>query len=138
MLYIDTSILVAYYYPERQSHKAESFITGKKMPAISHLTQVEFFSVIAKKIRERELSFSDAQRIKTMFLTHIAEQIFKILPVEIHHYHLARDWVAQFKTPLRTLDALHLSLAATNDIPLITADARLAKSAKMLGIKVKI
>jgi predicted nucleic acid-binding protein len=46
------------------------------------------------------------------------------------------NWIAEFNTPLRTLDALHLAIAAHNQAPLLTADVRLAESAKKLGIDV--
>ena len=38
------------------------------------------------------------------------------------HYHLAREWISRFTTPLRTLDALHLAVASQNNIRLVTAD----------------
>ncbi len=50
-------------------------------------------------------------------------------------YDIARNWIGNFETPLRTLDALHLAVAFTNKLDIVTADIALAKSAEILGIK---
>ena len=52
------------------------------------------------------------------------------------HYHLAREWISRFTTPLRTLDALHLAVASQNNIRLVTADTALAASAQFLGVDI--
>lgn len=45
-------------------------------------------------------------------------------------YHLAQNWLGTFDIPLRTLDALHLAVAATNAIAVATADASLARAGR--------
>jgi uncharacterized protein len=59
MLYLDTSVIVAYYCPEPLSEKAEALITAHAQPALSTLTEVEVFSAISRKIREGSISRSD-------------------------------------------------------------------------------
>ncbi|TSA09638.1 MAG: PIN domain-containing protein [Deltaproteobacteria bacterium] len=54
--------------------------------------------------------------------------------VEPLHYRLARDWMGQFNTSLRTLDALHLAVASSEGLTLVTADEGLAKAAKALAV----
>jgi len=63
--------------------------------------------------------------------------VFELLPIHESHYALANDWLDTFATGLRALDALHLSLAHSNDAVLITADDTLAASAKTLRVPVK-
>jgi uncharacterized protein len=46
MVYIDTSVLVAYYCPEPLSEKAEKLLIRYLKPAISSLTEVGFFSAV--------------------------------------------------------------------------------------------
>jgi len=46
--------------------------------------------------------------------------------------------IAQFSTPLRTLDALHLATAHVNQFELITADKNLEKSAVILGVTCRL
>jgi len=138
MVYIDTSILVAYYCPEAMSDQAEKFIVTTKNPAISQITEVELTSALARKVRERTLSHKDGNDILSLFQTHIDQKCYTPLPVQPRHYSTARNWVSQFNTPLRTLDALHLAIAAKNSIPLITADIQFANSANILGIEVTL
>jgi hypothetical protein len=71
MYYIDTSIIVAYYYPEPLSEKVDAFLSTQVRPSISALTELEFFSAISKKVREGALDIKDATRIKAKFLSHI-------------------------------------------------------------------
>jgi predicted nucleic acid-binding protein len=56
--------------------------------------------------------------------------------VEDRHYQTAKTWIVQFSAPLKTLDALHLAIAAEGDLTLLTADKHLDISAKYFGIDV--
>ena len=47
-----------------------------------------------------------------------------------------KNWILQFAVPLKTLDALHLAIAAEGDFTLLTADRQLDISAKYFGIDV--
>lgn len=134
MAYIDTSILVAYYCPESISDQVESVLLNMEKPSISPLTEVELVSVLSRKIRERALSKEDGNQILTLFNTHISQKSYDVLPIQNQHFRTAFKWISEFKTPLRTLDALHLSIAMLNTLPIVTADAHLNKSATILGI----
>ena len=136
MVYIDTSVLVAYYYPEALSAKVDSILVKLEEPAISQLTEVELCSAIARKIRERSLSQSGGNKILSLFQIHKDQNSFIQLPLQSRHYSLATQWISQFNTPLRTLDALHLAIAEENNISILTADINLVKSAEHLGIEV--
>ena len=138
MFYIDTSVIVAYYYPEPLSEKAEAFLMTHTRPAISTLTEVEMFSALSRKIREGELSRKDAGRIIAKFLSHVDGHYYTHLFVEAHHYRLARDWIGLFHTNLRTLDALHLAIAHAEGLTFVTADQGLAGSAKVFGMDVVV
>jgi len=91
--------------------------------------------VLSKKVRMKELSLADASRVAAQFQSHLASQHFVRLVLEDHHYRLARDWIQQFRTPLRSLDALHLAVASSARLSIVTADKSFAESAKTLGIK---
>jgi len=134
MVYIDTSVLVAYYCPEPLSEKAEALVTAHICPAISTLTEVEFYSAISKKIRMQEMDRSDGSKIIAKFLAHINDHFYTKLLIKSHHYILARDWIGQFNTSLRTLDAIHLAITSTEGLTIITADETLSKSAKIFGV----
>lgn len=135
MVYIDTSVLVAYYCPEDMSSQVEDILLNIDKPAISQLTEVELTSALAIKIRERTLTQEDGNEILSQFQTHIGQNSYIHLPIQPRHYSTARDWISQFNTPLRTLDALHLAIAARSNIPILTADIKFANSASILGIE---
>ena len=134
MIYIDTSVLAAYYCPEPLSRKAEGAVLAAEEPAISPLVQVELVSAVARKVRERSLAKEAANRIVNQFQAHLAHNLYHWLAVELHHYEKAFQWLATFDAPLRTLDALHLAVAAGESALLLTADHQLAKAARRLGV----
>ena len=136
MFYMDTSVLVAYYCPEPLSEKSEKFLTTHTHPAISSLTELEFFSAVSRKIREGEMEHSDGIKVTAKFLSHLDDFFYTILPVEVHHYRLARDWIGQFSTSLRSLDAVHLAIASLERLTLVTADKGLFQSAESLAVDV--
>ena len=134
MFYLDTSIVAAYYCPEPLSEQVETFLMTNSQMAISSLTEVEMFSAVARKVRERNLDKNDAMRIHATFLAHLDNQFYTLVPLADHHYRLARDWIGLLNNTLRTLDALHLAVAASEGITVVTADQSLAKSARVLGL----
>jgi predicted nucleic acid-binding protein len=138
MAYLDTSVLVAYYCPEALSEAAEKMILADGYPAVSALTEGELVSALARKIREKELSRENANHILTEFQSHLNQFLFKRIPVERDHYSVAFNWLAQFAVPLRTLDALHLAVAAQNNLELVTADQQLLQCARKLGVRTRL
>ncbi|MBS3917357.1 MAG: type II toxin-antitoxin system VapC family toxin [Deltaproteobacteria bacterium] len=132
MVYVDTSVLVGYYCPEPISEKVERFLMAQKRPAISLLTEVELFSALSKKIRGKEMNRRDASKVSARFLTHLDNDYYTNIPVETHHYRLARDWIGLFNTDLKSLDALHLAISSAENLTLVTVDKSLFKSARAL------
>jgi predicted nucleic acid-binding protein len=133
MIYVDTSVLVAYYCPERLSEKVETFLVKHPRPTISALTEVEFFSAVSGKVRKKEMDLKDAGRVTARFLGHLDSTYYTYVPVEAHDYRLARDWIGMFRMELRTLDALHLAVASSAGLTLVTSDQGLYKSARSLA-----
>jgi predicted nucleic acid-binding protein len=134
MVYVDTSVLVAYYCPEPLSEKVETFITAQSKLTISALTEIEMFSALSRKVREKAMDRHDAGRVTAKFISHLDGHYFTYVPVETHHFRLARDWIGMFKLNLRTLDALHLAIASSEGLSIVTTDKNLLKSAKGLGL----
>lgn len=138
MVYLDTSVVVAYYCPEPLSEAVERMLRRMEQPAISALTEVEFASALARKVRERGMSREEANLVLNEFKAHTSRRLFARIPVDREHYTVAFTWLTQFSMPLRTLDALHLAIAAGTDLELITADRRLSQSARRLGVHYKL
>ena len=133
--YIDTSVLVAYYLPEPLSERAERALRRGGTPAISPLVELEFASVLARKVRARELAPAAALE---QFRAHQDEGLYRRLEIGSAHYDQARRWVEAFRPPLRTLAALHLSVAAAAGAALLTADVRLARAARALHLACRL
>jgi uncharacterized protein len=128
--YIDTSVLGAYYCPETLSAAAEDALRTIRVPVISLLSDVEFASLISRKRRLGEINEGQAAEILDLFGTHISEGSYRRISVTAEHFLKARQLVAARQSSLHTLDALHLALAVTENLPLMTADRDLAKAAK--------
>jgi predicted nucleic acid-binding protein len=96
------------------------------------------FSAVSRKVRGRELSRATASRILAKFLSHLDGRFYTCFSVESQHIRLARDWIGQFNTSLKSLDALHLAVTSLEGLKLFTADRNLADSAKILGIEVML
>jgi predicted nucleic acid-binding protein len=133
---VDTGVLVAYYCPEPLSNKAEKFLTSHLQPAISALTELELFSAVSRKVRERGISERDAKRILATFVSHTDNKFYTYIPVQQHHYRLARDWVYLFKWGLKSLDALHLAIASSEGLTILSADRSLIRCAEAMGLTV--
>ena len=56
MVYVDTSVLAAYYCTEPLSAAAQTAIREAHEPVISLLVEVEFASAVALKVRTGELT----------------------------------------------------------------------------------
>ena len=54
----------------------------------------------------------DARGIVEQFQADLDSGFYIRIALEPVHYNLAREWIGRFDTPLRTLDALHLAIAA--------------------------
>ena len=134
--YIDTDVLTAYYYPEPLSRAVEQQLTALSQPVISTLTEVELCSVIAKKVRQREIKRVHAERLLGQFLIHRDSGFYSVVPLQTEHFRLARDWLATLSTTLRTQDALHLAVAVVAKLPLMTADRSFASAATKLGARI--
>lgn len=131
--YVDTSVLGAYYCPEPLSDAAEATLLALQDPCISPLTEVEFASLVARKRRLKELGGREAAEVLRLFGQHVAEGYYRRLPLGTEHFVRARDLIAAMAGALSTLDALHLSVALSAGIPLLTADRGFARAARRHG-----
>lgn len=129
-------MLVPYYSPEPLSARCEALIRSESRPVISDLCAVELVSALARKVGRAEIASAVAERIKSRFHSQLEGSYYTLLPLERHHFRLAQDWIGQFKAPLRSLDGLHLAIAAIGGIRLATADRTLAGCAEAFGVEV--
>jgi uncharacterized protein len=128
--YIDTSVLGAYYCPESLSVVAENTLRQTKTPVISNLSEIEFCSLISRKLRLKEIGAAQAKAILALFASHVAEGFYRRMSLSNEHFIKARQLLGSLDSSLRTLDALHLAAAMAETITIMTADRYLAKAAK--------
>lgn len=135
MLYFDTSAILPYYREEQASARVEALLRAQTTPVlISHLTQVEFASGLARWVRTDELTDPMANRIESAFHDDLSQGRFKLCAMESAHFQRAFHWLATRKTSLRTLDALHLAIAEAHQARLISEDDALLQAAHYFGI----
>lgn len=136
MIYLDTSVIAPLYWREALSDAVEQLLLNEAEVGLSQLVEVELVSALSRRVRIREISQQDAIAIVERFQADLDSRFYTQIAVETVHYNLAREWISRFDTPLRTLDALHLTIAFQNNIQLVTADEALATSAEILGVEV--
>jgi predicted nucleic acid-binding protein len=138
-LYVDTSVLGAYYCPERLSEQAQEHLQSlAQIPVIGLLTEVELTSLVSKKRRSRELTEANARRVLMAFQAHLEEGYFQRCEMTAIDYFQARDLLATMKTSLTTLDTLHVALVRRHELELITADTLMGRMAQRLQIKTTV
>jgi uncharacterized protein len=138
LIYLDTCILAPFYWTESLSTAVVQLFQQHETLVISELSEVELLSALSRRVRMQEINHVDAIAISDLFQNHLETGFYNRLTLTSQHYQIAKNWMQQFDTPLRTLDALHLAIASDLSIPLITADFGLAKSAERLNVAVQI
>ena len=138
MLYFDTSFLAPLFLEEATSAKIEQFMS--RLPAgdlaTSHLTRVEFSSLLAREVRTGGLDGKNALKADEQFESSITESFAILLP-NVDDYDLAKDFLQKHALGLRTADALHLAVAKNHNAQAIyTLDKTFLKAGKALGLPV--
>ena len=138
MHYFDTSFLAPLVLPEAASESVSEVLMAlpEEELAVSHWTQVEFASLLARKVRTRELEMEKAHEVKTHF-EQIVEKSFTVLLPDKDDYDQARNWLGQFNTSLKAADALHLAIAMNCSAEMVySLDKLMIKAGKTLGLPV--
>jgi len=136
--YFDTSFLAPLILQEATSSKVERFIAGSPAGelAVSHLTRIEFSSLLAREVRMGGLDGEAARSADAQFETMVRESFTVLLP-NADDFDLAKAYLANHASGLRAADALHLAVAKNHRGETIyTLDKTLLKAAKLLGLPV--
>ena len=133
-MYIDTSCLGSYYIEEVHSQNVQSILLNDESPILSSLTEVEFHSMLNKKLRTNQINESQQKRIIDKFNEHLRAGLFEMLPLNDSVYHAARWVLSKTVCPIRTLDSLHLAFAITNRLTLFSTDKVLLDAASDLKV----
>ena len=128
-IYLDTSLVVAVYVPEKLTKAVLQLLREPVKVFVSGLVEAEFYSALSRKLRMGELRTSQCRRIGGLFDRHIRETRYQRLTISNATFTTAVDFLRDFSTSLRTLDALHLACSFHTETALFTADATLSRAA---------
>ncbi len=137
-IYIDSSALAKLYVPEPESDELDAFLEGRQDLLISELCITEVTSAASRRRRQRNLNNEQIQEIEKALLSDAQSGSFRRLDLSpAIHRDAERMLLAAEKTPLRTLDALHIALALSGGATsLITFDDRMAEAAVLQGLRI--
>jgi predicted nucleic acid-binding protein len=138
MVYIDTSALAKWYLNERRSEDFAAWIQAEPQAHISTLTVVEMRCLLARRRRNHELSIELEQRVFATLQDDIAQGFLIQNSVDDEGISGALRLLTILTShPLRTLDALHLSISRRLGVQrLATADRVMSAAAQAVGIDV--
>lgn len=138
-VYLDTSVLAKWYLNETGTQEVTEYIQSVERAVISSLTITEMRCLLARRKRMADFSDRIEHQIYATFLNDIDRGYLSVEPFSDQFFIFASHLIDSIPTiPLRTLDALHLSIIQQQNIPcLATADEVIAKAAKKMNIAVQ-
>ena len=138
MVYIDTSALAKWYLNEPKSEDFAAWIQAELDTHISTLTVLEMRCLLARRRRNHELSVDIEQRVVATLKDDISQGFLVQHSVNDANVSGALGLLEMLADhPLRTLDALHLSIARNLGTErLATADRVMNAAGQALGFEV--
>jgi len=136
LIYLDTSFLAPFYIHEATSDRVEDVLLAVPAGelAISDWTQVEFASLLTRRIRMGELTQEIVEETMRAFQADVAE-FYVIFAVNTEDFERATQFLLQGNTGLRAGDALHLAIAYNREVEnILSLDRDLIAAAQTLGI----
>jgi predicted nucleic acid-binding protein len=133
-VYLDSSVVVASYVPERNSDHVQALFQVNNLPVISELVELEVIAAVVLRNRIGDLSRLQSEHILSLFTEHLDAGLYTRLRLQSDHYRWARDAIARFDLPLKSPDALHLAAARLAGLSITTADRQLARNAESLDV----
>ena len=139
-IFLDTSALVKYYYPEVGSEKVEAIILKAKQVYLCQIAVTEFASALIKKMRAGTLEKEKQIVVWNVFLDDLNTGQMLLIQLDERHYFKAADIIRDYgrKKSIRTSD--FLQLVAALDVPdtkFIAADKFLSRIAIKVGLNVE-
>jgi predicted nucleic acid-binding protein len=111
-IFVDTSSLYKLYHRENDTELIERVFTGNTISSLylSEITKIEFYSTSWKKVRQKEITESDARTIINTFEKDLGKYNFIKIGDEIAAQ--AKNLIEKYgRQGLRTLDSIQLSTA---------------------------
>ena len=112
--YYDTSALCRNYHSETGSDQVAALLaTAGSRHVISRVTHLEVQSAFAIKVRTQEITAADFDLLRRKFLTDIHQRKLTVVRLLRRHFDRAEALIVKhgLTGPLRTMDAMHLTIA---------------------------
>lgn len=136
-LHLDTSVIVSLLLPDEHAQRALALVSRHPPTslAVSDLGRAEFAAVVVRRLRTADLTRKEAERALAAFDAWSAS----LAAVETTGTDIraAETLIRRFDTPLRTMDAIHITIARRSGSDLATFDDGQAKAARRLGVSVE-
>lgn len=133
-LYLDTAYIAKCYINEPDAQAVRALAKGRTGLTSSAWCRAEFACVLHRHVREGNLSRAQVDSLHSLFLQHLAEGIWELIPVSTEVLAAVEANVGrlQRKVYLRAGDAIHLTSASlvgfseiwTNDRHMLAAAPR--------------
>jgi predicted nucleic acid-binding protein len=138
IIYFDTSALAKWYLKEARSDDVEKYIQEHGPVDISDLTVVEMRTLLARRRRERNIDLTTEIKIYATFEEDIRQKFLICHPLPVGLAAGAVNLLSVLSDlQLRTLDALHLTIAKEIQTEVVaTADRIMAIGAEAMGFSV--
>lgn len=136
--YLDTSALAKWYLNEVGSEVFVDFLQSLDSAVISSLTVTEMRSLLSRRRRMGDLSVELETVLFAAFLDDIDRGWLQRYLLDDARFAEATNLIARYPDhSLRTLDALHLTVAADLGVSILaTADGVMADAAVSMGLQV--
>jgi predicted nucleic acid-binding protein len=137
MIYLDTSVLVSALTNESATVTSQAWLKKQNANdlAVSDWTTTEFSAALSIKVRMGEMPGKERASVLRRF-ARVSARSFVVLAVARSDFQNAARLCQRAASGLRASDALHLAIAEHNGLDLCTLDARLAKAAEAIGVRV--
>ena len=134
--YLDTCLLVSLAFGDGGFPALEIWLEQAQSSSlwISQLVILELSDVLARSQRRGDRSADQVAGMHLM-LSEFAKERLGLLEPRSPDFERACEWVKDSRSPaLRGADALHLAIAQSHNLELITADQALVQAAQAQGI----
>ena len=134
--YLDTCLLVSLAFGDGVFPALEIWLEQAQSSSlwISQLVILELSDVLARSQRRGDRSAGQVAGMHLM-LSEFAKERLGLLEPRSPDFERACEWVKDSRSPaLRGADALHLAIAQSHNLELITADQALVQAAQARGI----
>lgn len=139
MRYVDTSVMVSLLTEETTSERVISWL--REQPAMSLAASpwliVELSSSLARKVRMQRATTAERDRMLAYFSRSV-QPALRMLALNEAVFRDAARIADMHEAGIRAGDALHLAVAAANDLALVTTDKPFAAGAAGIGYDVEL